>query len=510
VNGTAAQEFEAIFAQAQKPGADQELLEELARVSLDAGEEDRALLIIRDAADRWHDPRLWQWTGILERSLDEHEEALRAFEVAAAIDPTNASIAHGHARVALEAGMPSTDLFRSALQLSPTDGEILLGYAAAMLASGKGEQAEAVLDQALARSPFWLQGHAQLAQLRSKLGKRGLATRSVERAIDSNPDAEALWSTLFGILLSAQNFEALEDAIARASTSSIPSPLRLSYGSIAAAELGRTDDADRLFGQMSDDLRSSVEVWRIRHLLRAGRIAEAVAALDRQLEGDGAAAFWPYASIAWRLAGDPRSDWLEGDSDRLVSVFDLTPDLPGIGELETALRTLHRSEGQYLDQSVRGGSQTDGPLFTRVDPSIRALRAAIVGAVRWHIEQLPSFDERHPLLGKARDRRLRFSGSWSVLLRGGGHHSNHVHPEGWISSAFYVALPKRAEGGDQHAGWLTLGEPQKELGIDLPPFRYVEPRVGQLVLFPSWMWHGTVPFQEGERLTAAFDVRPPI
>jgi len=55
-----------------------------------------------------------------------------------------------------------------------------------------------------------------------------------------------------------------------------------------------------------------------------------------------------------------------------------------------------------------------------------------------------------------------------------------------------------------------LGEPQKELGINLPPFRYIEPRVGQLVLFPSWVWHGTVPFQEGERLTTAFDVRPPI
>lgn len=508
--GSAAEEFEAIFAQAQKPGAGQELLEELARVSFDAGEEDRALPIVCDAAHRSRDPRLWQWTGILERSLDEHEEALRAFEAAAAIDPTNASIAHGHARVALEAGMPAADLFGNALKLSPTDGEILLGYAAAMLASGKGEQAETVLDQALARSPFWLQGHAQLAQLRSKLGKRELATRSVERAIGSNPNAEALWATLFGILLSAQNFEALEDAIARSSTLSIPSSLRLSYGSIAAAELGRTDDADRLFSQMSDDLRSSVEVWRIRHLLRAGRIAEAVAALDRQLEGDGTGAFWPYASIAWRLAGDPRSEWLEGDSDRLVSVFDLTPDLPGIGELEAALRSLHHSEGRYLDQSVRGGSQTDGPLFTRIDPSIRALRAAIVGAVRSHLEQLPLFDARHPLLGKTRDRRLRFSGSWSVLLRGGGHHSNHVHPEGWISSAFYVALPKRAEGEDQHAGWLTLGEPQKELGINLPPFRYIEPRVGQLVLFPSWVWHGTVPFQEGERLTTAFDVRPPI
>ena len=42
------------------------------------------------------------------------------------------------------------------------------------------------------------------------------------------------------------------------------------------------------------------------------------------------------------------------------------------------------------------------------------------------------------------------------------------------------------------------------------PCRKIEPKPGHLVLFPSWMWHGTVPFTQGERLTVAFDVRPPI
>ena len=32
---------------------------------------------------------------------------------------------------------------------------------------------------------------------------------------------------------------------------------------------------------------------------------------------------------------------------------------------------------------------------------------------------------------------------------------------------------------------------------------------GRLALFPSTMWHGTVPFADGERLTIAFDVARP-
>jgi hypothetical protein len=97
-----------------------------------------------------------------------------------------------------------------------------------------------------------------------------------------------------------------------------------------------------------------------------------------------------------------------------------------------------------------------------------------------------------------------------VRLRGAGFHANHVHPQGWISSAFYVRLPGRSENDSAEAGWLKIGEPPTDLAPDIGPTQMIEPRVGRLVLFPSWMWHGTVPFDNGERLTIAFDVRPPI
>ena len=92
-----------------------------------------------------------------------------------------------------------------------------------------------------------------------------------------------------------------------------------------------------------------------------------------------------------------------------------------------------------------------------------------------------------------------------------GFHLNHVHPQGWISSAYYVELPdgmeQQTERG-QRAGWLQFGEP----GMSRPvcgPDHFVEPRAGRLVLFPSHFWHGTVPFESGgRRLTAAFDVVP--
>jgi hypothetical protein len=217
---------------------------------------------------------------------------------------------------------------------------------------------------------------------------------------------------------------------------------------------------------------------------------------------------WAYASTAWRLAEDSRWQWLEGDP-RLVSMTDITDLLPPLESLAVTLRNLHNAKGEYLDQSVRGGTQTDGPLFSRIDPVIKQLRKAIVTAVERHVAQLPAHDPNHPTLRQPRDRKIRFSGSWSVRLRSGGHHSNHVHPQGWISSALYVSLPPAVAGEPADAGWLTLGQPDALLGVDLPPWRTIEPKVGHLALFPSVMWHGTVPFNDGERLTVAFDVAPP-
>ena len=215
----------------------------------------------------------------------------------------------------------------------------------------------------------------------------------------------------------------------------------------------------------------------------------------------------PSLSAAWRLTGDPRWQALEGD-ERFIGVYDIADQIPSLDALAERLRELHLASRHHpLEQSLRGGTQTDGPLFSRIEPEIRALRAAIVETVERHVAQLPPPRADHPLLIEKR-APIRFAGSWSVRLTGEGFHVNHVHPAGWISSAFYVALPGAAMGGEAHSGWLSLGE-VNELGLDLPPIRLVEPKPGRLVLFPSTMWHGTRPFSEGERLTVAFDVAPP-
>ena len=86
---------------------------------------------------------------------------------------------------------------------------------------------------------------------------------------------------------------------------------------------------------------------------------------------------------------------------------------------------------------------------------------------------------------------------------------NHVHPEGWISSSYYVAVPEETKSDNNRAGWIKFGEPPFDTSPPSPPEKWIGPEAGMLVLFPSFLWHGTEAIHDGSiRVTAPFDAVP--
>lgn len=179
-----------------------------------------------------------------------------------------------------------------------------------------------------------------------------------------------------------------------------------------------------------------------------------------------------------------------------------------IARLKTTLHALLTMRAPYLEQSVRGGIQTDRNLFFHPDPVIQRVRTRATAAIRTYVQSLPPAEPGHPLLGVARDD-IAYEGSWSVLLAPGGYHAAHTHNRGWISSALHIDLPPPSPPSEGQSGWLAFGTPPGELNLGLDAVRTIEPKVGQLVLFPSTMWHRTLPIHCSERLSIAFDVKVP-
>ena len=453
-----------------------------------------------------NDFRLWHVHGLILRKLDRREEAIMSLRKAHKLGPHEPKIAHGLARTLLEAGLPSLEAYGEALRLSPGDPDVILGLTSALVAEGRTADAVAGLERIMDRSPLWVDGHALISRLRWTLGEREGFARSFDQAIARHQGELGLRREHIRTLTHAEHFDEVLKVIAEGRAALGDQPLFAANEAIVHAELGHTEKADILFDRLLEFDDSSVAVRQARHFLRSGRPERAAAIIEPWLERPEAFMFWPYVSIAWRMTEDPRWEWLEGD-ERFVGVYDIADRLPPLDQLAETLRRLHTLTGQPLEQSVRGGTQTDGNLFAHIDPVIVALREAIRSTVAEHAANLPPRDPSHPLLRPPR-APIAFSGAWSVRLKSGGKHSNHVHPMGWLSSALYIALPP--DLGEGQAGWLTLGESRApNFDIDLPPFRTVEPKPGRLVLFPSTTWHGTRPFQVGERLTVAFDVAMP-
>jgi hypothetical protein len=211
---------------------------------------------------------------------------------------------------------------------------------------------------------------------------------------------------------------------------------------------------------------------------------------------------------------DPRYELL-CDYDNLVLSQPLEtpagwPDLSSfLTELTARLNVLHNPHGhRLLYQSLRGGTETTQDLSRSQDPVIQALFQSFAAPIARYRERIGQGDD--PLRRRNRGAS-RYNGSWSVRLHSAGYHTSHVHPRGWISSACYIQLPDCTKSGHSGEGILSFGAPGMLTTPSLGAEVSLRPEAGLLVLFPSYFWHGTLPFHsEQPRLTVAFDVVPAV
>jgi len=98
---------------------------------------------------------------------------------------------------------------------------------------------------------------------------------------------------------------------------------------------------------------------------------------------------------------------------------------------------------------------------------------------------------------------------WATQATQSGFIDTHIHEDSWLSGAYYVELPAAIRDDDAtHAGWIEFGRPFANL--PQPPdaaIRQVFPQVGTLLLFPSYLFHRTLPYiGSGERISISFDL----
>ena len=383
------------------------------------------------------------------------------------------------------------------------------------MANGEEARAEDALLECLRLDPRLIEAHNTLAQIRwVRSGDLRQATASLDEALTRFGEDDALWGAKAAILQGAGDARGAYACLAPRTERPRAAPSLLVRAGLAALDF----DPGPALTLAERALHLAPQSTQARTLLAAAQIGvgRAAAALDHceHLLQDAPDDQYLIAlqTTALRLLGDERYRSL-CDYQRLVLPLMLEPPAPWndlaefLVDLGAALERLHDPEGHaLLFQSLRRGTETTQDLTRSRDPAIAALFTAFHAPIDRYLEHIGRGEDP---LRRRNGSGWRFNGSWSVRLRDRGFHMSHVHPRGWISSAAYIELPGCMREGRGDEGILSFGTPGIITGTALPPEHSVRPEPGMLVLFPSYFWHGTVPFQSPQpRLTVAFDAVP--
>lgn len=377
----------------------------------------------------------------------------------------------------------AVECHREVLSRQPDDLEVRCNLANTLLDAGRGDEALAECDAALELAP----GHPLL------LAARGAVLVTLERAPEAldclrlatgrHPEDDMAWTNLGQAWRQHGDIEAAIGALEQARARN-PDNAR------AVA------DVVNLYSAAGDDERALglAEEFLQRH--------------------PGERLVLASQAIALRDAGRVSAADALVDLEKMIQVSDeaAPAGFPDSAAFLTALANVIMNDKSLLaeptSKATRGGRQT-GELDLDGDPALQALGRVFhraIGAAATALREECGRD--HPVLAYDSGRWLLRA--WGTVLDAGGCQAPHQHPLGFLSGVFYVQLPADMAAREPQAGWLEFGQlPSRLLSRGAAPVRAVEPRPGRLVLFPSYFWHRTRPFESAEtRISIAFDAVP--
>ena len=177
-----------------------------------------------------------------------------------------------------------------------------------------------------------------------------------------------------------------------------------------------------------------------------------------------------------------------------------------IGELEKSCWSIAQDDeaGQkWCDENNYPGYTSYASLsdLTWRSPFFEELKNLLDLHVKTFVEEL-DFD--------LEGRNLKLEDLWINILLEGGNHSAHIHPNSVVSGTTYISMPSGSSAikfeDPRHSMMMAAPSRIKDAKEYLKPFIYVNPSVGDVLLWESWLRH-EVPANNSseERISISFN-----
>lgn len=500
----------------------------------------------------------WRMLAMARQALGDDAEAGDALSRAHALRPGDAGTAFDYGSWLLRQGdaARARTLLQKAMQAMPKEPRVAFRFGTSCFLDNDFAAAAEGFRAATAGDPQWSEAWNNLSASLGRLQDYPAAIEAARRALQLQPSAAASHQTLAALLSNLFDRDSLREGLEAAERAlqlqpdlaeahrnaavllrKLGEPARAEAHARRAYELAPADPD--IVETLGDQLVLNGRGGEAADLFAAARQAGMnTPAVIRQhgiallLDGRVDAAQQALVESLRARAGDQRAIAHLGVARAAIGELDAAVDFIGLhrhihavalpppagfadarsfhAELANDIRRHSRQRWEPAGLAARN-AYLSGDLLADRTPAIsgfeQRLREAIASFLSACRERRAAGAPADAFLGNIPEAYNLHV--WATQAAQSGYIDTHIHEDSWLSGAYYVELPPAIRADDPtHAGWIEFGRPYASLPAwPEHALRHVLPQAGTLLLFPSYLFHRTLPYAgSGERISISFDL----